>query len=248
MPVSDADKLFDKKYTCPICDNNFTAKTVRTGKARMIRTDLDLRNVYEDIEPLKYDIILCNKCGYAALSRFFPTVTSVQHKYIEEKITPNFKPIEEGVDEYTFEQALIRYRIAFANAVVKMAKASEGAYLSLKIAWLCRSYKDSLDPEMAGYRDKYDKISAMEKENYRKAYDLFIKAVQSEEFPMCGMDESTVDYLLAVLAMEHENYLDASKLLSKILTSYSAGNRLKDKARDAKEELSRRMKDAGEEV
>ena len=103
MPLSDADKLFEKKYTCPICDHNFTAKTVRTGKARMIRTDMDLRNVYEDIEPLKYDIILCNKCGYAALSRFFPTVTSVQQKYVEEKITPNFKPLEEDGEEYSFE-------------------------------------------------------------------------------------------------------------------------------------------------
>ena len=65
MGDNTGDKLFEKKYTCPICDHNFTAKTVRTGKARMIRTDMDLRNVYEDIEPLKYDIILCQKCGYA---------------------------------------------------------------------------------------------------------------------------------------------------------------------------------------
>ena len=95
MAGSVTDKLFDKKYTCPICDNNFTAKTVRTGKARMIRTDMDLRNVYEGIEPLKYDIILCQKCGYAALARFFDSVTSVQHKYISEKITPNFKPLQD---------------------------------------------------------------------------------------------------------------------------------------------------------
>ena len=88
----------------------------------------------------------------------------------------------------------------------------------------------------------------MEKDNLRKAYDYFVKAVQTEEFPMCGMDESTVDYILAVLAMEFGDYFDASKLLSKLITSYSAGNRLKDRARDAKEELSRRMKEAGVEA
>ena len=74
----EADKLFDKKYTCPICEHNFTSKTVRSGKARMVRTDMDLRNVYDGIEPLKYDVILCPKCGYAALARFFPNVTSIQ--------------------------------------------------------------------------------------------------------------------------------------------------------------------------
>ena len=248
MAGSVTDKLFDKKYTCPICDNNFTAKTVRTGKARMIRTDMDLRNVYEGIEPLKYDIILCQKCGYAALARFFDSVTSVQHKYISEKITPNFKPLQDDGDDFTYEQALARYKVAFANAVVKMAKISEGAYLSLKMAWLCRSYKESLDKDMPGYQEKYDKIEVMERENLRKAYDLFVKAVQKEEFPMCGMDESTVDYILAVLAMEFGDYFDASKLISKLITSYSAGQRIKDKARDVKEELAKRMKEAGIEA
>ena len=86
------------------------------------------------------------------------------------------------------------------------------------------------------------------RESFRKAYDYFIKAVQTEEFPMCGMDESTVDYIIAVLAMEFGDYFDASKLLSKLITSYSATNRLKDRARDAKEELARRMKEAGVEA
>ncbi|MBR3601272.1 MAG: DUF2225 domain-containing protein [Lachnospiraceae bacterium] len=245
MAGSSADKLFDKKYTCPICENNFTAKTVRSGKTRMIRTDMDLRNVYEDIEPLKYDVILCPKCGYAALARFFPNVTNIQQKYISEKITPNFKPLQDDGDDYTYEQALTRYKIAFANAVVKMAKFSEGAYLSLKTAWIYRSYKESLDREMAGYETKYEKLEISEKENLRKAYDYFVKAVQTEEFPMCGMDEPTVDYIIAVLAMEFGDYFDSSKLLSKLITSYSASGRLKDRARDVKEELARRMKEAG---
>ena len=245
---SEAEKLFDKRYICPICENDFTSKTVKTGKARVIRTDMDLRNIYEDIEPLKYDVILCPKCGYAALSRFFPNVTSIQQKYISEKITPNFKPVAEEGEEYSFEYALFRYRIAFANAVVKMAKFSEGAYLSLKTAWLCRSYKENMNPDEAGFRNKYDRIDAMEKDNIRKAYDCFLKAVQTEEFPMCGMDESTVDYIIAVLAMEFGDYFDASKLLSKLITSYSATTRLKDRARDVKEELNRRMKEAGIEA
>ena len=248
MAGNNADKLFDKKYTCPVCENNFTSKTVKTGKAKLVRTDMDLRNVYEDIEPLKYDVILCPKCGYGALSRFFPNVSAAQQKFISEKITPNFKPLVENEDDYTFEQALTRYKIAFANAVVKVAKVSEGAYLSLKTAWLYRSYKESLDMDAPGYEEKIEKIEKLEKENLRKAYDLFIKAVQTEEFPMCGMDEGTVDYIIAVLAMEFGDYFDSSKLLSKLLTSYSATARLKDKARDVKEELTRRMSEAGVEV
>lgn len=248
MAGNDADKVFDKKYTCPVCQNNFTSKTVRTGKARMIRTDMDLRTVYDGIEPLKYDVILCPQCGYAALARFFSEITNLQANNVKEKITPHYKHIQENEDEYTFEQALNRYRIAFANAVVKMAKLSEGAYLSLKTAWLCRSYKENLEAGTAGYEEICEKLDGMEHENLQRAYELFLKAVQTEEFPMCGMDESTVDYILAVLSMEFEEYSQASKLLSKLLTSYSAGSRLKDKARDVKEELSKRMKKAGVEL
>ena len=91
---------------------------------------------------------------------------------------------------------------------------------------------------MAGYETKYEKLDISEKENLRKAYDYFVKAVQTEEFPMCGMDEPTVDYIIAVLAMEFGDYFDSSKLLSKLITSYSASGRLKDRARDVKEELA----------
>ena len=69
--MSEADKVFKKSYKCPICDSNFKSLTVKQGKARMIDTDIDLKVNYRDIEPLKYDIILCPVCGYAALERYF---------------------------------------------------------------------------------------------------------------------------------------------------------------------------------
>ncbi|MBQ9990391.1 MAG: DUF2225 domain-containing protein [Lachnospiraceae bacterium] len=242
--MSEVEKLFDKKYTCPVCDNTVLGKTVRTGKARLLKTDMDLRNVFEGIEPLKYEVILCPKCGYAALAKFFDSVTSIQQKYITEKITPNFKPLNDEGEEYSYEQALSRYNIAYANAVVKMAKASEGAYICLKSGWLCRSYKESLEASGAA-PEQIAKVEGMETDYLKKAYAHFTKAVQSEDFPICGMDENTVDYLMAVLAMECGEYSVSSKLLSKLLTSPFCSNRVKDKARDVKEVLVERMKEEG---
>lgn len=244
--MSEAEKLFEKRYNCPICDNKFTSKTVKTGKSRLLRTDIDLRNVYEDIEPLKYDVVLCQNCGYCALAKFFPLITNIQKKHIREKITPHFKPIPDEGAVYTYEQAITRYNIAYANAAVKMAKASEGAYISLKTAWLYRSYKESLSDQDADYKSHYDRLDAQETEWLRKAYDGFIKAVQSEDFPICGMDETTIDFLISVLAMQFKEYATASKLLGNILTSHSASSRVKDKARDVKEELVKKMKEEEE--
>ena len=35
---------------------------------------------------------------------------------------------------------------------------------------------------------------------YQQAYEGFMKAMSTEMFPMCGMDQCTVDYLLAAMA------------------------------------------------
>ena len=56
-------------------------------------------------------------------------------------------------------------------------------------------------------------------------------------YPMCGMDEMTVDYLVAALAMDIGQYDVATKMIAAILTSTSATPRIKDKARDMKDEL-----------
>lgn len=46
--------------------------------------------VYMGVDSLKYDAILCPKCGYAALNRYFNFVMSSQAKNIKEKISANF--------------------------------------------------------------------------------------------------------------------------------------------------------------
>ena len=56
------------------------------------------------------------------------------------------------------------------------------------------------------------------------------------------MDENTLDYLTAVLYMKFEQYDKSSKLISRILSSHSASSRLKDRARDVKDELAAHMK------
>lgn len=60
---------------------------------------------------------------------------------------------------------------------------------------------------------------------------------------MCGMDEPTVDYVIAVTAMRFEQYDVSSRLITGILQSTSANPRMKDKARDIKEMLMKKIKE-----
>ena len=74
------------------------------------------------------------------------------------------------------------------------------------------------------------------------AYKGFVEARQSEGFPMCGMDEITIDYLIAVLAVRFKKFDVASRMIASILASPSANARMKDKARDLKEEVLLQLK------
>lgn len=83
--IKEEDFLFDKTYECPVCYGEIKARTMKAGKAKLLRTDLDLRPVYEHIEPLKYEVVTCPHCGYAALTRYFKGLTASQTKenYVE---------------------------------------------------------------------------------------------------------------------------------------------------------------------
>lgn len=240
--VQEQDFLFDKTFTCPICDKEFKARTIRSGKAKLAGTDSDLRPKYEQVDLLKYDIIMCPHCGYAALSRYFKFITAPQAKRIKETISKNFRPITEYKEIYTYDEALERYKLTLANAIVKMAKASEKAYICLKTAWLLRGKGESLDMEDAEYEEKKAQVDEEEREFLKNALDGFIAARQAESFPMCGMDEATVDYVISVTAAKFEQFDIASKLISQIIASPGTNPRMKDKARDLKEEIMKQIK------
>lgn len=242
VKVEEKDLIYEKVFKCPCCDGNVPTKIMKTGKAKLIGTDQDLRPRYEGIDAIKYDVILCPECGYAALTRFFPNLTSAQAKLIREKISASVKIPQYNNDTYSYVEAVGRYQLALANAVVKHGRASEKAYICLKSAWLMRSYRESVTDTEAGLPEMITQLRLKEEEYIQNAYSGFVEARQNEGFPMCGMDEVTLDYLLGVLAAHLKKYDVASRMVSSILTSSSANNRMKDKARDLKEQIMLQMK------
>ena len=236
--VNEEDYLFDKKYKCPVCDSEFEARTVRTGKVRMKNVDIDLRPDYDELDQNKYDVIACPSCGYAALGRYFPTLNKYQIDDIRVKICMNYKHEPNNEPIYSYEYAKRLYQLALANAVVKKAKNSEKAYICMKSAWVIRGETQRLDPNEDGYEARKKENDAQEKELLENALNGFVMARQSEEFPMAGMDSTTLYYLIAALAVETGKKDIASKMISDILVSRTANSRIKDKARVLKDMLT----------
>ena len=236
--VTEEDLIFDKSYTCPVCDYEFKSKMVRTGKVRLAGADSDLRPRYIGVDSLKYDAILCPKCGYAALNRYFNFIMSSLARNIREKISANFeyKPSDEKV--YSYDDAIGKHKMALLNTVVKNGKSSERAYTCLKLAWLYRGKREQL---MQGEykKEEVTQLAKEEKELLANAYEGFEAAFGKEDFPMCGMDQHTMMYLLAELARRIGREEDAKRYVSKVLVARDAQQRIKNKAIELKEKLQK---------
>lgn len=235
IEVKEADLLFDKSFTCKVCDKEFKSKMVRTGKVKLIGSDNDLRPKYQHVDSLKYDAIVCPYCGYAALNRFFNYMTDTQAKLIKNNISANFRGIKEGEEILTYDEAITRHKLALVNAVVKHAKASEKAYTCLKLGWLCRGKSETLPEDMPNLAEVKKELAAQEKDYMANAYEGFMEAFSKEPFPMCGMDETTMTYLTADLARQIGKYDEALRMIARVLTARDANDRIKQKARDMKD-------------
>lgn len=235
VEVKEADLIFEKTFVCKVCDKEFKTKMVRTGKAKLLAQDSDLRPRYQTVDSLKYDAVVCPHCGFAALSRFFNYMTDAQAKLIKENISTNFKGLKEGEEILTYDEAIVRHKLVLVNTVVKRAKASEKAYTCLKLAWLLRGKAETLPTDTPNLAAVKKELAEQEKEYIANAYEGFMDAFSKEQFPMCGMDEITMTYLVADLGRQIGKYDEALRMVARVLMSKNVSDRIKQKTIDLKE-------------
>ncbi len=233
---TEEEYLFEKTYRCPVCDDEFKVSAVRAGKTKLVGTDTDLRPRYQGVDPLKYDAIVCPQCGYAALTRFFTTITFAQTKLIMEQISQKFHATVKNDGVFSYDDAILKHRLALANAVVKRSKVSERAYICLKTAWLLRAKQETCVEEKTK-----KELAAQELEFLTTAYEGFKEAATKENYPICGMDELTMYCMLADIGRRIGRYEEAGRLISKVIVSRNATDRIKNKARDIKELIVEQM-------
>lgn len=241
---SEAEFILEKSMRCPVCDRVFKTLQPKSGRVKRLESDPDLRPRCEGIDIMKYNVCCCPGCGYTALSsaKYFETINPVQKKSIEEKVCKNFNPdsiadaYKPDTKEWDYDTAIALHRLSLYNAVVKGAKTSERAYNCLVLSWLLRGKAEEMekDPEA---QDEVAAIKNQEAEYYKQAYEGLTKAVSTENFPIAGMDQTTLDYLLATMAYHYGDMNTASKLLASIITSPATSPKIKDKARDLKDEI-----------
>jgi uncharacterized protein (DUF2225 family) len=232
-PVAEEEFLLRKSFDCPLCDTKFTDLVMRTGKARSAGQDVDTRQRYEHFDAEKYGVVSCPHCGYTTLGAPKDLPPAVKN-LIKTNISDSFiKRTTETPSTYTYEEAFERYQLCLANAIVKMAKDSEKAVICLKTAWLLRSMAENLGKDTPDYDAQIAEIKQKERDYLEHAHDGLLQATSHEPFPIAGMEESRIDYMLAALAVELQRYDEAGRMISRVLQSKD--NTYKEKARSLKE-------------
>lgn len=238
----ESDFLLEKSFSCPVCDKKFKTIAVKTGKIKRLGSDKDLRPRHQYVDTLKYNVASCPYCGYSAMHRSFNQLTLVQKKLIRENIAAKFEARGAAAEKlppvYDYDTAIQYYKLALYNAVVKKGKMGERAYICLMISWLYRGKCDAAN-EKGGGKDtgSMKKDREEERKFYVEAFIGMAKAVEMESPPICGMDENTVDILLAEMAFLLRKYDVSYRYLCRVMTSRSANRKIKDKALDLKQEL-----------
>ncbi len=212
------DSLYEKSMECPVCYALFKTKTTRPSKLRYVSSEIDLKPIYTPIQPAYYDVIICGACGYAAISSTFGKITSKQAEKITANITPKFKA-KVYPEIYDAQTALERYKLALLSSIHKGGKPGEKAYICLKIGWIYRDLAD--EPNETNY--------------LKAAYEGFQVAYGVDSFPICGLDELTLTYILAVFAKKFGNDSEAMRFLGKVILAKTPNARLKQKAIDLKQ-------------
>ena len=245
-PPKETDFLLLKSVRCPICDGTFRTPVIKTGRAKRKEPDLDLRPRFEGIDTNKYDIASCPKCGFTAMHRYFSHLAPVHAKLIKEGVlsklkTPPAKAITE-LEVVSYDTVIELYKVALYTSVVKKAKSSEKAYTCLKIAWL---YRGKLEELSLDEENNKDAIEVCQKEHdtfYQQAFDGFVKAMASESYPMAGMDQSTMDLLIAAMAYNLGQYEYSARFVSGLIVSNTAPSNIKNRAHDLKEKIVVKLK------
>ncbi len=211
-----------RDLTCPNCNKSFKMPAPRYNRIRLKDTFENLRAEYEGTEPVFYEVVFCPHCGYSRLKNNFDKLNDKHRKAFKMEVGNKYRqrPNEIAVSG---QQAIDRFKFGLVTAKAMSLPASEYAVINYKMSWINQVLGDKV-----GYI-----------QNVANSYKWFEKALAEENFPVQSIDEDTVEYLMSVFSKDVGDYATALKHCGVVLTSASASERLKTRARDLKVDITK---------
>ncbi|RQD69667.1 MAG: DUF2225 domain-containing protein [Tindallia sp. MSAO_Bac2] len=174
--------LFDKELDCPVCANKFKTKKPRLRKLPVQQKDPDFHIWYKELNPVYYNVWVCPNCGFSATESEFKKLTAEEKSIILKNISMKWNKRDFGGTR-SIEMALETHKLALL--VAQLLNKSQGylGSICLRLAWLYREEKN--EQEEAAFL-KY-------------ALEYLENAYTNESFPIAGLDEVSLSYLIGEL-------------------------------------------------
>lgn len=209
---------FTVQKTCPICGES--TRIVKTKSKLMVeKTDEDFCVHYKGFNPYFYKIWFCEHCGFAADEKtFLGTMPSLHKKKIQEFLAQR-KLGMQFVEERGIPDAVASFKLAIFYAEMTDQPLARRAGLYLELAWIYRA---------DGEQEK-------EAEMMQRAADLYDTSLMTERYPINGLSDNTVVYLIGAIYFRMQDYEKSTQYLSRIIGDQSIrdnDNRLYKRARD----------------
>lgn len=221
MPDFNKNVLYDKSYTCPICEQPFKSKAIKNGKNQLVSISVDSRGTYKLIDPILYMPVMCPHCQYTAINKVFEE--RIRPKQLQDIKAAQSSSIQKQsfYTIITTYDAIKKYKLALIYASIKNSSYIELGYISLAISWL---YSDLNESEL-------------EKEFLEKAKKYLMLSYEQDSLPSFGFDVYSVIYLLCAVNYKLGSESESKRLLMELISDSSCPVNIKTRAKELKELL-----------
>lgn len=195
------NQFYEKEATCPVCLTTFNAVVIKSNKCIPSGKDSDFRFIYKDVTPYLYDIWVCPECHYAAPKNIFNKIKEEEVLKIAEVLSKGHLRLN-PLGEREFSEALLCNKLALLCMSYRKVPVSLIAGVCLKTAWIYRTLKDPLESDYL-----------------HKAIRFYKEAYSSERFPITGLSEPRLAYLIGELSRRLHDYQEAIYWFNKAVSS-----------------------------
>jgi len=209
---------FVVEKTCPVCGKSTRIVKVRS---RLLAThvDRDFCAHYKDFNPYYYTIWVCEHCGFATDEKRFLSPMPEKHRAMLQEFMQQ-RNVKFGFLEVRgHAEAVASFKLAIFFAEMLKAQLSQQAGLTLELAWLFR-FSEEKEKEDAAIR---------------RAIDLYDLSLMNERYPVGGLTDTTVIYLIGALYYHLGDIEKATQYLSRIIGDHESRiqeRKLYERARD----------------
>jgi uncharacterized protein (DUF2225 family) len=217
-PPSDDNLLFDREVLCPVCEEKFKTKNVRSSKLRLDKVDNDLRQRFVDFEPLWYLVWTCPNCYYSNFNFEFKQVPEAFHKKLLEQGKQLKAKIRLQFSEpRKLDEVFVTYYLMLQSLqAAGKPNPTEAAKVWLRLSWL---YSDAEDEEMFLYASQ-------------QALDMFKDTFYNTSRDTSVEQDQRLSLLLGELSMRIGENTEALKFFRGAIARKGGNNTINRQAED----------------